>query len=238
MSFLSKEHGITVLALCAIYEAVVRCQLHPIRSLLLLFGLASPRPSETSWIGGFRTRVLALISLGVGLLFGRIYIMHGQRPIFNHSELPGSFAPELLTRVLTLNYLVAFNAYLMIFPVYLCSDWAFGSIALVDTLVDPRVLATLAFYTLVTWQTLKYFGHLAVGETARRNAAASRSKAEVEAEKKKTNAGSVIVAIAFTVVPFLPSSNLFFTVGFVVAERVLYIPRYWTIATCTFAHMG
>lgn len=26
------------------------------------------------------------------------------------------------------------------------------------------------------------------------------------------------------VIPFLPASNLFFTVGFVVAERVLYIP--------------
>ena len=26
------------------------------------------------------------------------------------------------------------------------------------------------------------------------------------------------------IVPFIPSSNLFFTVGFVVAERVLYLP--------------
>jgi len=28
------------------------------------------------------------------------------------------------------------------------------------------------------------------------------------------------------VIPFLPASNIFFRVGFVVAERILYIPRY------------
>lgn len=32
------------------------------------------------------------------------------------------------------------------------------------------------------------------------------------------------VAITVLVIPFLPASNLFFTVGFVVAERTLYIP--------------
>ena len=35
----------------------------------------------------------------------------------------------------------------------------------------------------------------------------------------------LLVAIVMMAVPFLPSSNLFFRVGFVVAERVLYIPR-------------
>ena len=28
------------------------------------------------------------------------------------------------------------------------------------------------------------------------------------------------------IVPMLPSSNLFFPVGFVIAERILYLPRY------------
>jgi hypothetical protein len=34
------------------------------------------------------------------------------------------------------------------------------------------------------------------------------------------------MGLALLVIPFLPASNLFFKVGFVVAERVLYIPRY------------
>ena len=32
------------------------------------------------------------------------------------------------------------------------------------------------------------------------------------------------MSLAATVVPFLPASNLFFRVGFVIAERVLYLP--------------
>nr|CAD7451552.1 unnamed protein product [Timema bartmani] len=31
-------------------------------------------------------------------------------------------------------------------------------------------------------------------------------------------------SLAFLILPFLPASNLFFPVGFVVAERILYIP--------------
>lgn len=30
--------------------------------------------------------------------------------------------------------------------------------------------------------------------------------------------------MAFVILPFLPATNLFFPVGFVVAERVLYMP--------------
>lgn len=32
------------------------------------------------------------------------------------------------------------------------------------------------------------------------------------------------MAMAMTIIPFLPASNLFFRVGFVLAERVLYMP--------------
>lgn len=36
---------------------------------------------------------------------------------------------------------------------------------------------------------------------------------------------AVLLAVSLLVLPFLPATNLFFTVGFVVAERILYIPR-------------
>lgn len=35
----------------------------------------------------------------------------------------------------------------------------------------------------------------------------------------------IVLGILLLVLPFLPAANLFVTVGFVVAERVLYIPR-------------
>lgn len=34
----------------------------------------------------------------------------------------------------------------------------------------------------------------------------------------------ISLGLAWTIIPFLPASNLFFPVGFVVAERVLYLP--------------
>ena len=34
----------------------------------------------------------------------------------------------------------------------------------------------------------------------------------------------LLVSLSWVVIPFLPASNLFFPVGFVVAERVLYLP--------------
>lgn len=35
---------------------------------------------------------------------------------------------------------------------------------------------------------------------------------------------SVILAVSLIVIPFLPASNIFYPVGFVIAERILYIP--------------
>ena len=41
----------------------------------------------------------------------------------------------------------------------------------------------------------------------------------------------VLLSLSLMVVPFLPASNLLLRVGFVVAERILYIPR--SMVKCT-----
>ena len=43
------------------------------------------------------------------------------------------------------------------------------------------------------------------------------------------------MALAFIIVPFLPASNVFFRVGFVVAERILYLP---SIGFCMLVVVG
>ena len=43
------------------------------------------------------------------------------------------------------------------------------------------------------------------------------------------------MGLAFLVVPFLPATNVFFTVGFVVAERVLYLS---SIGSCLITVLG
>lgn len=43
-------------------------------------------------------------------------------------------------------------------------------------------------------------------------------------QKVRGDKAAILLAMAFLALPFLPASNLFFYVGFVVAERVLYLP--------------
>ena len=51
----------------------------------------------------------------------------------------------------------------------------------------------------------------------------SRDK-KTEGAPSKHCRGLVSFSLSLAVLPFLPASNLFFPVGFVVAERVLYLP--------------
>ncbi len=76
-----------------------------------------------------------------------------------------------------------------------------NTVPLVESICDARNLATI-----VTYVTLALLV---------RSALESRSRSHVTV---------VTLGLAMTVFPFLPASNLFFPVGFVVAERVLYLP--------------
>ena len=43
------------------------------------------------------------------------------------------------------------------------------------------------------------------------------------------------MSLAMLVIPFLPASNIFFRVGFVVAERILYLP---SVGFCMLVTLG
>ena len=95
-------------------------------------------------------------------------------------------------------YLCFVNSWQLLNPSFLCADWTMGTVPLVNSLNDPRNLLTLV--TMVAIATLGVYGVL---ERAHK---------------------SVVVSLSFVIFPYLPASNLFFPVGFVVAERVLYLP--------------
>ena len=92
------------------------------------------------------------------------------------------------------------NSWLLLNPYSLCADWRFGAVPLINSLIDPHNLLTL-----VTFSAIGVLGWRAV------------------TGKGKINK-LLVVALALLVLPFVPASNLFFPVGFVVAERVLYLP--------------
>ncbi|XP_062991034.1 protein O-mannosyl-transferase TMTC1 isoform X1 [Elgaria multicarinata webbii] len=104
-------------------------------------------------------------------------------------------------RFLTYSYLLAFNAWLLLAPVTLCYDWQVGSIPLVESIWDVRNFATVLLAMVMLLLGL----HCIVAF-------------------KKLEHREVLVGLLFLVFPFIPASNLFFRVGFVVAERVLYMP--------------
>eukprot|EP00731_Ephydatia_muelleri_P009255 Em0004g1593a len=135
------------------------------------------------------------------LLFWRVRLNHGHLPHFSAQDNLASFHPHLSTRTLTYLYLLAFNGWLLVAPVTLCYDWQMGSIPLVESLSDPRNMVTVAFLLTMAGLCLTALG------------------------RPSAHQRTVAMAMLVASVPFLPASNLFFRVGFVVAERILYIPR-------------
>uniref|UniRef100_A0A7N5JNZ7 dolichyl-phosphate-mannose--protein mannosyltransferase n=1 Tax=Ailuropoda melanoleuca TaxID=9646 RepID=A0A7N5JNZ7_AILME len=149
----------------------------------------------------FLKRAALVISYVIVILYFRLWLMGGSMPLFSEQDNPASFSPYILTRFLTYSYLLAFNVWLLLAPVTLCYDWQVGSIPLVETIWDVRNLATILLAVVMTLLSLHCL-----------------------AAFKRLEHKEVLVGLVFLVFPFIPASNLFFRVGFVVAERVLYMP--------------
>eukprot|EP00057_Strongylocentrotus_purpuratus_P013220 XP_011667694.1 PREDICTED: transmembrane and TPR repeat-containing protein 3-like [Strongylocentrotus purpuratus] len=203
MATASKEQGITVAGICCIYEIFYVQKFshkafmqHPTSRGSKTSRSSSPN-SQALWRAAPRLGFL-IASSGL-LLWGRMIIMGAKLPSFDRFDNPAALSP-FQTRRLTHLYLLPVNAWLLLCPSTLLCDWTMGTIPLVTSLSDPRNLATLLLVTCLFLLVLY----------------------AVFAEEKISC--QLIMALSFLVLPFLPASNLFFPVGFVVAERVLYTP--------------
>ncbi|KAJ2950418.1 hypothetical protein O0L34_g8660 [Tuta absoluta] len=198
IAMLCKEQGITVTGVCVVYELFVAQKRR-----------SSGGSSRLSWLeawskgagwgsacGEAARRVATVCCATLALLAARLHVMGAQLPVFTRFDNPaGASLPP--ARHLTFAYLPALNAWLLTLPEALCCDWTMGTVALLKSWRDPRNLATLALATTL----------IAAGIHALR-----------------TRSSALSMGLALLVLPFLPASNLFFPVGFVVAERVLYMP--------------
>uniref|UniRef100_A0A665TGF5 dolichyl-phosphate-mannose--protein mannosyltransferase n=1 Tax=Echeneis naucrates TaxID=173247 RepID=A0A665TGF5_ECHNA len=146
----------------------------------------------------FIKRACTLFCYVLIIMSFRLWLMGGSMPLFSEQDNPASFSPHLLTRILTYSYLLSFNAWLLLAPIVLCYDWQVGSIPLVEAVGDVRNVATVVLAVVMVALCLHCIFSLQSRE--------------------------VLVGMLFLVFPFIPASNLFFRVGFVVAERVLYMP--------------
>uniref|UniRef100_A0A9J7Y0T8 dolichyl-phosphate-mannose--protein mannosyltransferase n=1 Tax=Cyprinus carpio carpio TaxID=630221 RepID=A0A9J7Y0T8_CYPCA len=227
-AMLVKETGVTVFGVCVLYDFLVLSPLlpHLLLSPLLFFHSSHPHfQSQPSWsmlhyqtFISFKSALAFLSCLCkphdlkcsfvqvlfvqvTVIMFFRLWLMGGSMPLFSEQDNPASFSPYLLTRFLTYCYLLAFNAWLLLAPIVLCYDWQVGSIPLVESLWDGRNIASLTLALVMLALILNCVTCL-----------------------QKMKGKEVLVGMLFLVFPFIPASNLFFRVGFVVAERVLYMP--------------
>ncbi|XP_060586421.1 protein O-mannosyl-transferase TMTC1-like isoform X2 [Ruditapes philippinarum] len=149
----------------------------------------------------FLARLVLTIVFTVLLLSYRLWIMDGSLPTFTKADNPASYNDSISIRFYTYGFLLVLNLWMLVAPINLCYDWQHGSVPLVENVTDPRNLATFTVILLVVYlicvslsNSIKKHNHL------------------------------LLMALMLTAIPFLPASNLFFPVGFVLAERVLYIP--------------
>ncbi|XP_059617284.1 protein O-mannosyl-transferase Tmtc3 [Phlebotomus argentipes] len=202
-AMLCKEQGITVTGVCAIYEIFVaqKIRLSDLQQLCraILGGKSVSLPSG-SWPNEASKRLAVLCLSTIGLLFVRLQIMGSQLPVFTRFDNPASVATTP-TRQLTYNYLVSLNLWLLLFPCDLCCDWTMGTVPLVESFMDPRNIATILAYLLIGILVWIAF---------------------ISENRQQTTI--IIMGLSLMILPFLPASNLFFPVGFVIAERVLYMP--------------
>ncbi|XP_071831327.1 protein O-mannosyl-transferase TMTC3-like isoform X2 [Apostichopus japonicus] len=199
LAMLCKEQGITIVAICCGYEMFWLRKVNFSKGLHLAETLFRKPRNLPGWFNKSLQRMISLILFGVGLLILRIYLMGTNMPIFTKDDNPAAVAPTPV-RQLTQWYLLPINVWLLLYPYPLLCDYTRGTIPLVQSITDPRNLATLTF--IITLSVIS--GRALMGHT-------------------KTSR-QLCVALSFVVFPFLPASNLFFRVGFVVAERILYVP--------------
>ncbi|XP_047453361.1 protein O-mannosyl-transferase TMTC3 isoform X2 [Mugil cephalus] len=196
---LCKEQGITVVGICCVHEVFVA---QGFTLPMLLDTLRQVLQGKDGFPYAVLQTLLKLIVLVIStllLVIIRVQVIQSQLPVFTRFDNPAAVSPTP-TRQLTFNYLLPVNAWLLLNPSELCCDWTMGTIPLVESLLDLRNLATLVFYSflgLLAYHSLRY---------------------------RHSSAKIVIMALSLIVLPFVPASNLFFPVGFVVAERVLYVP--------------
>ncbi|XP_055889069.1 protein O-mannosyl-transferase TMTC2-like [Biomphalaria glabrata] len=252
-AMLTKEQALTILAVCWTYDVFIaqRASLQDLFTLKIF----TKRQFRGSLEG-----TLLIGACSSALLGFRIYFMGNKPPEFAPSDNPASDSDSFLTRALTYNYLPSLNFWMLLCPTVLSFDWSMDSIPLVEAWTDPRNLSTLAFYVTLAYILFCVAQHINEDNSAVKNCDTSLNgfrsspcrtlnnnsvKSSLHYSEGEESpyikcisirpVDSTILALSILIFPFIPASNLFFYVGFVIAERILYIP---SMGACLLVGLG
>ena len=222
LAMLAKEQGVTVLAVCCLLDLTnTRLSYRQVKSSLV------------------RTILSLIIILSIRAIF-----LSGQLPSFSRADNPASHSSSLLTRSLTFLYLPVFSFMLVVCPSTLSYDWSMDSIPLLTSLSDTRNILSLSFYSLLLCFTskllLKFYQFATTGsvrlcslslwKTNLSKTWSSGSSSNTPSPSRQVRTSQIeeltiiSLALSLIILPFLPATNIFFYVGLVVAERLLYLP--------------
>ncbi|XP_038047576.1 protein O-mannosyl-transferase TMTC2-like [Patiria miniata] len=138
MSMLTKEHGMTVLAVNIAYDVFIQNKSR-LRDLL----------SFKIFSKDCRHLMEGILSQAVGiaiLLAFRLHFMGNKPPHFAPSDNPAASNENFQTRLLTFLHLPVLNLWLLLCPYHLSFDWSMEAVPLIESPADIRNLFTLIFY--------------------------------------------------------------------------------------------
>ena len=227
LAMLAKEQGVTVLGVCCLLDIIsTKLSLQDKQKRILRSGLS----------------LIIILSL-------RAIFLGGELPTFSRADNPASHSDSRLTRALTFLYLPVFNMMLLVCPSTLSYDWSMSSIPLLTSITDSRNIVSLAFYSLLLCFTSKLLltfyqqfepttpVHFCspwktnlsktrrAGSTSTTRGSSNTPGLSPQLRRSQIETISLIaLALSLIILPFLPATNILFYVGFVVAERLLYLP--------------
>ncbi len=129
-------------------------------------------------------------------------------------------------QVLNYNYIYLINLWILLCPEWLCFDWSMGCIPLIKSLnptSDFRI-AVVFFFWLTLCATV--FAINRVHGLTQRYGYMFPFPFHLKSLNIFFISRTLTFGLLSMFILFLPASNIFFKVGFVVAERVLYLPSF------------
>ena len=133
----------------------------------------------------------------------RLWVLNGTYPVFTPPDNPAGFAKDKFVKWASFAFYWVQHYWLLLAPTNLAYDWAYGSIPLLKDLSDTRILAIMCLLASVGF----------IGINCLRSIFGW------------TNKQRILLPTLLLFIPFIPASNVLVTVGFAVAERVMYTPR-------------
>ncbi|XP_034942581.1 protein O-mannosyl-transferase TMTC4 [Chelonus insularis] len=200
-AMLFKETGITAIGICFAYDLIIINKKNVYDGFELLkfnkhCNILKKMVKSSSFL-----RFVILSIVGMLLLLLRFSLMGFSTPTFQPVDNPASFIDNIFLRHVNYQYIYALNLWLLICPEWLSFDWSMGCVPLI-TGWDPRLFAIILLWIVFGFLLIKFF----------------------LMKQKDDDAKYIAIGLSMMIIPFLPASNLFFNVGFVLAERTLYLP--------------